>query len=343
PSTGVWTYTLDNDLPATQALNEGDTVELTYTVQVSDGAGGTAARDVTITITGTNDAPVAVADSDAVTEAGVSGGGNTPAPGDATASGNVLTNDTDVDAGEKATLQVSEVGFGGSAGTVGSALTGVYGSLTLNANGEYTYELDNTLSATQALKQGEIVTEEFSYTVVDANGATSTSTLTITVTGTNDRPVITSDAAAAAGEVTEQGTANPAELTTTAGTLTASDVDTDATQTWSIATTDGIYGTIEIDPATGQWTYTLDNSRPETQALNNGGTGTETFTARVTDEFRAYSEQVITVTVNGSNDNLDGLGDATVTLTEDGSAAGPLQDYVSDVDDVIVVTGFQVD
>src|SRR5690606_4678062 len=90
-------------------------------------------------------------------------------------------------------------------------------------------------------------------------------------------------------------------------------------------------------------TYTLDNSRDATQALNNGDTRTETFTARVTDEFGAYSEQVITVTVNGSNDNLDGLGDATVTLTEDGSAAGTLQDYVSDVDDVIEVTGFQVD
>src|SRR5690606_25595611 len=41
PSTGVWTFTLENDRPATQALTEGDAVELTYTVQVSDGAGGT--------------------------------------------------------------------------------------------------------------------------------------------------------------------------------------------------------------------------------------------------------------------------------------------------------------
>src|SRR5690606_34174999 len=91
------------------------------------------------------------------------------------------------------------------------------------------------------------------------------------------------------------------------------------------------------------WTYTLDNTRPATQALNEGDNPTETFTARVTDEFGAYSEQTITVTVQGSNDDLQGGGDAIVSLTEDGSAAGTLQDHVSDVDDEIVVTEFQVD
>ncbi len=30
-ATGAWLYTLDNDLAATQALNEGDTVTQTYT------------------------------------------------------------------------------------------------------------------------------------------------------------------------------------------------------------------------------------------------------------------------------------------------------------------------
>ena len=343
PATGGWTYTLDNMLPATQALNEGDSIALTYDVQVSDGNGGTATRTVTITITGTNDAPVANADTAAVTEAGVEDGGNIATAGAPSATGNVLTNDTDVDDGEKATLAVSDVSFGGSTGTLGSALTGTYGSLTLNGNGTFTYTLDNSDADTQALKQGQSATEEFSYTVVDANGATSTSTLTITVTGTNDQPVITSNAAAAAGDVTEQGTANPTQSNSTTGTLTASDVDADATQAWSIATTTGTYGSIAIDPVTGQWTYTLDNGLPATQALNTGETRIETFTARVTDDHGAYSEQVITITVHGSNDNLAGTGAETIPLTEDGSAAGTLQDYVSDVDDIIVLTGFTVD
>ena len=343
PATGQWTYALDNSLPATQALNEGDSVPLTYTIQVSDGAGGTDTRTVTITITGTNDSPIANADTGAVTESGVLNGGNTGTAGTASATGNVLTNDTDIDDGETVSLAVSEVSFAGSTGAIGSALTGTYGSLVLNSDGSYTYTLDNDDADTQALKQGESATEVFTYTAVDVNGATSTNTLTITVTGTNDQPVITSTPGDAAGTVTEQGTTNPAESNTVTGTLAASDVDADATQTWSIAGTNGTYGTIGIDPVTGQWTYTLDNSRAATQALNGGDTGTETFTARVADEHGAYREQVITVTVNGSNDNITGLGNASIALTEDGGASGTLQDYVSDVDNTLLVTGFSVD
>ena len=75
---------------------------------------------------------------DAVTEAGVNPG-NTPFAGDPSATGNVLTNDTDVDTGD--TKTVSEVN--GSAANVGTAVAGTYGSLTLNADGSYTYTLDN--------------------------------------------------------------------------------------------------------------------------------------------------------------------------------------------------------
>jgi large repetitive protein len=159
-----------------------------------------------------------------------------------------LTNDTDVDDGEKATLSVNEVKFGDTIGTVGSSIQGTYGKLTLNSDGSYTYELDNSLPQTQSLKQGEQVTETFNYTAVDVNGATSSSTLTITVTGANDRPEITSDAQAASGEVTEQGTANPDQNNVVSGTLTASDVDKDATLTWSVVSTNGTYGTIGIEP-----------------------------------------------------------------------------------------------
>ena len=79
---------------------------------------------LTITITGTNDAPVAVADTnagDAVTEAGVNPG-NTPFAGDASATGNVLTNDTDVDTGDTKTVTPS------TAPATSAPVTGTYGS-----------------------------------------------------------------------------------------------------------------------------------------------------------------------------------------------------------------------
>ena len=104
-----------------------------FTYTVTDANGATSSTTLTITITGTNDAPVAVADTngaDAVTEAGVNPG-NTPFAGDPSATGNVLTNDTDVDTGD--TKTVSEVN--GLAANVATAVAGTYGSLTLVADG----------------------------------------------------------------------------------------------------------------------------------------------------------------------------------------------------------------
>ncbi|OZI59040.1 hypothetical protein CAL27_20440, partial [Bordetella genomosp. 1] len=55
-NTGRWTYTLDNS--AAQSLNAGQAVTETYTVQVSDGQGGTDTKVVSITINGTGDAAI---------------------------------------------------------------------------------------------------------------------------------------------------------------------------------------------------------------------------------------------------------------------------------------------
>src|SRR5207249_9409618 len=115
-------------------------------------------------------APVGVNDTNAadpVREAGI-GPGNTPFAGDPAAAGNVLTNDTDSDDGQ-ASLVVSAVRTGqesgsGTAGTVGSALVGTYGSLTLNADGTYTYTLNNSDVDTNALADGVTATEVFTYT-----------------------------------------------------------------------------------------------------------------------------------------------------------------------------------
>ncbi len=58
-----------------------------------------------------------------------------------------------------------------------------------SATGEWTYTLDNTLAATQGLNEGDSVTQLYTVTVTDENGATDTQTVTITITGTNDAPV----------------------------------------------------------------------------------------------------------------------------------------------------------
>src|SRR3546814_17955143 len=61
-----------------------------------------------------------------------------------------------------------------------------YGTLTLNADGSYSYALDNANSAVQGLSAGQILTEIFSYTNTDVDGDPATTTLTITINGAND-------------------------------------------------------------------------------------------------------------------------------------------------------------
>ena len=60
---GSYTYTLDNDDADTQLLAGGATAVEAFTYRVSDAKGVTDLAQLSITVTGTNDAPVAVAGS----------------------------------------------------------------------------------------------------------------------------------------------------------------------------------------------------------------------------------------------------------------------------------------
>jgi VCBS repeat-containing protein len=57
---------------------------------------------------------------------------------------------------------------------------GAYGTLTIDAQGQYTYVLDNNAQ--------DNVKDVFTYTIVDADGDTSQATLTITVPNLNEPP-----------------------------------------------------------------------------------------------------------------------------------------------------------
>jgi len=99
------------------------------------------------------------------------------------AAAGVLANDTDPDDDSLSVSGVSDTANG--AGTVGQPLAGVYGHLTLNANGSYTYVADIT-SAINGAPTGSHLHDIFSYTASDGNGMTATATLNITL----DRPPV---------------------------------------------------------------------------------------------------------------------------------------------------------
>ena len=65
-------------------------------------------------------------------------------------------------------------------------VTGVYGDLDWAADGSYTYALNNTLAAVQALNFGDALVDTFVYTVSDGNGGIDFATLTITIDGRDD-------------------------------------------------------------------------------------------------------------------------------------------------------------
>ena len=310
-STGVWTYTLDNNLAATQALKEGEVVTQTYTARVTDDKGAYVDQTITVTINGTNDVPV-VTNLPAATAGSVSEAGHlddgTVVAGTVTATGDL--NASDVDSGATQTW-----GLQGTPSTT-------YGSMAIDSStGVWTYTLDNNLAATQALKEGEVVTQTYTARVTDDKGAYVDQTITVTINGTNDVPVVTNLPAATAGSVSEAGHLDDgtvvAGTVTATGDLNASDVDSGATQTWSLqGTPSTTYGSMAIDSSTGVWTYALDNNLAATQALKEGEVVTQTYVARVTDDFGAWVDQTITVTINGTNDVPVAVAD-TRTVTED--------------------------
>ena len=113
---------------------------MTVGYTVTDEHGAFATSTLTITLTGTNDAPVAVADSNAGNE-------------DTTISGTVATNDSDVDDGAVLTY----------------ATTGpVPAGLTFNSNGSYSFDASN--AAYQHLAQGATEVVTVGYTVTDEHG-----------------------------------------------------------------------------------------------------------------------------------------------------------------------------
>lgn len=197
-ASGVVAYALNNSATATQALTANQPASDGFgTVQIVDTAGNTSLSSaIAFAITGTNDAPVGVNDSGSATEAG----GTSNGTAGSNATGNVLTNDTDVD---NTNVQLSVTAIrtgstegGGTAGTLGSALTGTYGSLTLTAAGSYTYVVNESNATVQALNSGGTLTDSFNYTFSDSS-LTDIAVLNVTINGANDASIIdlnTSDA-----------------------------------------------------------------------------------------------------------------------------------------------------
>ncbi len=267
-SDGSYTYALDNTSMGVQSLAEGQVVSESFDYVATDGMANTPSS-LTVSITGTNDAPIVAADTNAVQEDVV-----------LSATGNVLSNDYDIDQGD--VLSVANAG----------TFVGTYGTLTLNADGSYTYALDNASMTVQSLAEGQVVSETFDYVATDGM-ANTPSTLTVSITGTNDAPIVAADVAAVQEDVVLSATGN----------VLSNDYDIDQGDVLSVAnagTFVGTYGTLTLN-ADGSYTYALDNSSMTVQSLAEGQVVSESFDYVATDGM-ANTPSTLTVSITGTND-----------------------------------------
>ncbi len=317
PDTGAWRFTLNNDNPAVQALQNGQSLPpIVYTVRVSDGVGGYAETTVSITVTGTNDAPVITGQSftGTVDESGVDAGNN-PVAGSPAATGQLTA--TDVDNSQDQLTWTLQSGQND------------YGMFDIDPDtGAWRFTLNNDNPAVQALQNGQSLPPiVYTVRVSDGVGGYAETTVSITVTGTNDAPVITGQSFT--GTVDESGVDagnNPVAGSPAAtGQLTATDVDNSQDQlTWTLQSGQNDYGVFDIDPDTGAWRFTLNNDNPAVQALQNGQSLPPiVYTVRVSDGVGGYAETTVSITVTGTNDAPVITGQSfTGTVDESGVDAG---------------------
>ena len=239
-------------------------------------------QNVVITVNGTNDGAVIGGTSTGMTKEDVT----------LTSSGTLTVSDADHD---QSSFQAI------------TAQAGTYGSFSIDSTGHWTYTLNNTAANVQALAEGDVKTETF--VVKSADGTTQN--VVITVNGTNDGAVIGG---------TSTGMTKEDVTLSTKGTLTVSDADHDQSSFQAITSQAGTYGSFSID-SSGHWTYTLNNTAANVQALAEGDVKTETFVVKSADG----TTQNVVITVNGTNDgaviggNNMGSTKEDVTLTSSGT------------------------
>ena len=215
--------------------------------------------------------------------------------------------------------------------SAGANLTGTLGILNIAADGTFSYE---TASGADALKSGQVATEQFTYRVTDgqAGSVPSDGLVTVTVTGVNDAPAVSLDATAANHDlaVIESGVNGSMAVAgdaDAAGTLALSDPD-DSSHTWQVKTAaesasgyvtgtaaansanpaqtgtdkNGTYGTLYL-AADGTFTYELDQERAVTQQLQASSTGiVDSFQIRAGDGTVNSAPATVSIAVTGTND-----------------------------------------
>jgi VCBS repeat-containing protein len=305
-------------------LAAGEHLNITYTVQLDDHAGGVTTQNVTVTVVGTNDKPVYLSGPES---AHLVEGQNVSPSGNLTSHGDLLFSDVDLSDTHSVSTTVSATVSGGgpvpiSDAALLAAFTTSLEDSTGHAFGEidWNFAMQNALAG--SLAGGQTLTATYHVAVTDPSGATAIQDVTITILGTN-HPVVISSGPESSTVSELDATTGSATIDTTptvpAGTLAFTDADTGDTHTVavSLASTSGAAVpaatqadltaalTTTLHDSTGSGTGSVDwnfaIADHDLDYLAAGETTTLTYNVKVSDASTTAT-QTVSVVLTGAND-----------------------------------------
>ena len=268
----------------------GETAQVSIQYLKVDNLGTQAVGQLKLTVTGTNDAPIAVVDNATTTEVNP-------------VSVNVVENDIDHDLSDTLTIQSGSVVISSMQDHAGDVITALTATASINSTDNQVIDF-NPGTDFDFLALGESATVDIAYSIEDTQGEESSGSLQVTVTGTNNAPVAIAD------------TANTAENSVVTVNVIANDTDIDTSAPLSIK--EGSVAIIDIQDAEGN-VKALSTAAVAINALDNqsidfdpatdldflaeGEIATVTIAYSVLDDRGAESIGSLIITVDGHNDN----------------------------------------
>ncbi|MEP0991294.1 MAG: cadherin-like domain-containing protein [Tateyamaria sp.] len=293
------------------SLAEGETVNTTVTYTVEDENGAQDTATITFTVTGTNDGPVAVNDSDVTDE-------------DTSITVDLLANDTDVD-GDELTV-------------ISATVPAEQGTLVDNGDGTVTFTPAENFNGEATI----------SYEISDSNGGTDTAIHTIDVGAVNDGPdaVNDSDVTDEDTPITVDLLANDTDLD--GDTLTVTGATVPENQGTLVDNGDG---TVTFNPAenfngevTISYAITDGNGGTDTAIHTITVTPVNDAPVAVDDIAETFEDEPVIIDLIGNDTDVDGdplnigtvsvpaeqgtvvdNGDGTVTFTPAPNYTGPAE------------------
>ncbi|MDO6388409.1 tandem-95 repeat protein, partial [Uliginosibacterium sp. 31-12] len=301
-------------LKITPPLNFSGNYSLELTLTSKENATGELATNsttLTIPVAPVQDAPVSANDTASVVEDS----------GSYVVSGNVMSNDSDPDGDAITVTAVNR-----QSALLGADVASLYGYFHINADGSYTYTLNNDDARVNALNTSQTLTDSITYTIADTEGLTSTSTLTITINGASDSYSTSSTISGTTGADSLSGTSAADLIQSLAGndyieagaghdvvrtgdasgTATQTELAASAFMTTADASMTDSNGLLTVADATHKAYGDLANGGTGNDALIGTGSGTHLLYGGVGDDYLVGGSGSDALRGGEGNDRLEG-------------------------------------